>query len=112
MSPPALLLAAAAQGQPGWVGLLPMILIFGIMYVLLFLPMRRRQKALQKLIEDLKRGDKVITNGGIYGQVAQVSDKTLKLKVADNVKIEVSRSAIAGFQPGEAPAAPAGAKES
>jgi preprotein translocase subunit YajC len=106
MSPPALLLAAAAQGQPGWFGLLPMILIFGIMYVLLFLPMRRRQKALQKLIEDLKRGDKVITNGGLCGEVAEIEGKFIHLKVAPNVKLKFAKSAVAGLE-GEPSAAEA-----
>jgi preprotein translocase subunit YajC len=98
MSPPALLLAAAAQGQPGWFGLVPMILIFGIMYVLLFLPMRRRQKALQKLIEELKRGDRVITNGGLVGEIAEVEPKFIHLKVAPNVKLKIAKSAVAGLE--------------
>jgi len=97
MSPPALLLAAA-QGQPGWFGLVPMILIFGIMYVLLFMPMRRRQKALQKLIENLKRGDKVITNGGLVGEIAEVEPKFIHLKVAPNVKLKIAKSAVAGLE--------------
>jgi preprotein translocase subunit YajC len=98
MSPPALLLAAAAQGQSQLLAWVPMILIFGIMYVLLFLPMRRRQKALQKLIEDLKRGDKVITNGGLVGEVAEVEPKFIHLKVAPNVKLKIAKSAVAGLE--------------
>ena len=98
MTSPALLLAAAAQGQPGWFGLVPMILIFGIMYVLLFLPMRRRQKALQKLIEELKRGDRVITNGGLVGEIAEVEPKFIHLKVAPNVKLKIAKSAVAGLE--------------
>jgi preprotein translocase subunit YajC len=98
MSSPALLLAAAAQGQPGWFGLVPMILIFGIMYVLLFLPMRRRQKALQKLIEELKRGDRVITSGGLVGEIAEVEPKFIHLKVAPNVKLKIAKSAVAGLE--------------
>jgi len=98
MSPSALLLAAAAQGQNPLLAWVPMILIFGIMYVLLFLPMRRRQKALQKLIENLKRGDKVITNGGLVGEVAEVEPKFVHLKVAPNVKLKIAKSAVAGLE--------------
>ena len=98
MSPSALLLAAAAQGQNPLLAWVPMILIFGIMYVLLFLPMRRRQKALQKLIENLKRGDKVITNGGLVGEVAEVESKFVHLKVAPNVKLKIAKSAVAGLE--------------
>lgn len=94
----AMILAASAQGQPGWLGFVPMILIFGIMYVLLFLPMRRRQKALQKLIEELKRGDKVVTNGGLVGEVAAVEAKYIHLKVAPNVKLKIAKSAVAGLE--------------
>jgi preprotein translocase subunit YajC len=98
MSPPSLLLAAAAQGQNPLLAWVPMILIFGIMYVLLFLPMRRRQKALQKLIENLKRGDKVITSGGLVGEIAEVEPKFIHLKVAPNVKLKIAKSAVAGLE--------------
>jgi preprotein translocase subunit YajC len=98
MSSPALLLAAAAQGQNPLLAWVPMILIFGIMYVLLFMPMRRRQKALQKLIENLKRGDKVITSGGLVGEIAEVEPKFIHLKVAPNVKLKIAKSAVAGLE--------------
>lgn len=91
-------LLAAAGGQSPLMGFVPIVLMLGIFYVLLFLPMRRRQKALQKLIEGLKRGDKVITNGGIHGEVAEVQDGLLQLKIAPNVKIKIAKSAIAGLE--------------
>lgn len=94
----AALFATAAQGQNPLLAWVPMILIFGIMYVLLFLPMRRRQKALQKLIEELKRGDKVVTNGGLVGEVAEVEPKYIHLKVAPNVKLKIAKSAVAGLE--------------
>ncbi len=92
------LLAAAPPAQNPLFAWLPMILIFGIMYVLLFLPMRRRQKALQKLIDGLQRGDKVITNGGIVGEIAEVEPKFVHLKVAPNVKLKIAKSAVAGLE--------------
>ena len=97
------LLAQAATESPlvGWMGLVPMIAIFAIFYFLLVWPVRKRQKALQRLVENLKRGDRVVTNGGIYGEVAAVEGPTILLKVADNLKIKVAKSAIAGLE-GEA----------
>ncbi|HEX2255068.1 MAG TPA: preprotein translocase subunit YajC [Thermoanaerobaculia bacterium] len=100
----AFFLLAQAQGAPAWEGLVtlvPMIAIFAIFYFLLIWPVRRRQKALQKTVEALKRGDKVVTNGGIYGEVAAVEGPTIHLRIADNVKIRVAKSAIAGLE-GEA----------
>lgn len=97
---PALFLLA--QGSPGgssaWMSLLPMVAIFAIFYFVLIWPMRKRQKALQKLIENLKRGDKVVTSGGLYGEVAAVEGQVLHLKISDNVKVRVARSSVSGFE--------------
>ena len=76
----------------------PIIFIGLIFYVLIFLPMKKKQKKADAMIAALKSGDKVITNGGIYGVVAGVKDRTLILKVADQVKIEIAKSAVAGLQ--------------
>lgn len=73
-------------------------LILIIFYFLLIRPASRKQKALQQMIEGLKNGDKVITTGGIHGVVAGISDDIIQLKIAPNVKIEVSRSAVAALQ--------------
>lgn len=97
---PALLLL---QGQPtGMMAVLaqlaPFVLIFVIFWVLLIAPARKRQKAHQAMLEALKRGDKVVTNGGLHGEVAALEGETVFLKIADNVKVRVSRSAIGGLQ--------------
>ena len=76
----------------------PIIIIGVIFYVLIFMPMRKRQKKLDLMIGALKNGDKVITGSGIYGTIAGVKDKTFILKISDQVKIEVSKSAVAGLQ--------------
>jgi preprotein translocase subunit YajC len=76
----------------------PIVLIGVIFYLLIFMPMKKRQKKLDTMINLLKNGDKVITSSGIYGVIAGVKEKTLILKIADQVKIEVSKSAIAGLQ--------------
>ena len=60
--------------------------------------MRRRQKALQQTIENLKRGDRVVTTGGFYGEVVAIEGKDLMLKLADNVKVRVAKSAVAGLE--------------
>jgi preprotein translocase subunit YajC len=82
--------------------LAPILIIFGIFYFLLLAPMRKRQKALEALVSNLKRGDRVVTNGGLLGEVAAVDDKIVQLKIGDNVKVRVLRSAIAGLEGGEA----------
>src|SRR5512135_2648000 len=89
--------AEAPTGSP-WFQLLPIALVFGIFYFLLIAPMRKRQKAVQQLVENLKRGDKVVTNSGIYGEVAAVEGNIVHLKVADSVKLRVAKSAIAGLE--------------
>ncbi|MEM7481309.1 MAG: preprotein translocase subunit YajC [Acidobacteriota bacterium] len=92
------LFVLAQEAQSPFMAFMPMLLIFGIFYLILFMPMRKKQKALQELIANLKKGDKVYTNGGIYGEVSGDQGSTLILKVADNVKIRVARSAIAGLE--------------
>jgi preprotein translocase subunit YajC len=100
--PFAMLLAMLAQSAaPGSFLplLLPWILVMGIFYVLLIMPQQKRQKKLQEMIAALKAGDKVITSGGIYGTVVGLEDNAVQLRIADQVKIKVSRAAIAGLQP-------------
>ncbi len=90
----------AANGQPSPVFVQPLIfLAIGlIFYFIVFLPNKKRQKALQNMLNNLKNGDKVITSGGIFGVVAGMKDDRIQLKVADQVKIEISKSAIVSKQ--------------
>ncbi len=76
----------------------PIIIIGAIFYLLIFMPMRKRQKKVDAMIAALRNGDKVITSSGIYGTIAGVKEKTFILKISDQVKIEVSKSAVAGIQ--------------
>lgn len=79
--------------------LVPMIAIFAIMYFLIIRPQNKRQKELATRVSTLKTGDKVVTTGGIHGIVANVKEgATLSLKIADNVKIEVDKTAIASVE--------------
>ena len=80
----------AALGSP----LVMMIVVLGIFYVMLILPQQRQRKKLQEMLGALKTGDKVVTNGGIYGTVAGFDGDTVILKIADQVKIRIARSAI------------------
>ncbi|HLX06768.1 MAG TPA: preprotein translocase subunit YajC [Thermoanaerobaculia bacterium] len=79
--------------------LAPLLLIFVLFYVLMIVPMRKRQKALQQMIENLKKGDRVITSGGLYGEVAAIVGAAVVLKIADNVKVKIAKSAITGLEP-------------
>src|SRR5215217_9628064 len=91
--------AAAGALQPtGLLQFLPFAIILGIFYFLILLPMKRRQKKIQEFQDSLKVGDKIVTTGGIYGKITRVTDKTLQVEIADRVRIEVSRAAIAGYQ--------------
>ena len=76
----------------------PILLIFGMFYFLLIAPARKKQKKHTEMIEALKAGDKVITNGGICCTVVGVTDKVIQVKIADQVKIDIAKNAVAGFQ--------------
>lgn len=94
-----LLVAAASPGQPAlWAQLVPFALILMIFYFLILLPMKRRQRKIQEFQESLKAGDKVVTTGGIYGEITRVKDKTVQLQIANNVRIELARQAVGGYQ--------------
>jgi len=72
----------------------PLIFIFIIMYFVMIRPQKKRQEQQQKLIGNLKTGDRVVTNAGIHGLISNVKETTVLVKVADNVKLEIDKSAI------------------
>ena len=80
------------------IGFLPLIAIGFIFYFLLILPAQRRQKKTREMLEAIKAGDKVITSSGIYGTIVSLDSNTVFLRVADQVKIKVLKSAIVGLQ--------------
>jgi preprotein translocase subunit YajC len=94
------LLAAAPQAAPSFLNgmVVPMVVIGLIFYFLLLRPEAKRRKALEQLIDSLKKGDKVVTSGGLYGEVVKAEDATVILKLAENVKVRVARRAIAGLE--------------
>jgi len=88
----------AGNGQPqgSGIGLIVMMaVIFGLFYLLILRPQQKEQKKQKEMLKSIQRGDKVITKGGIYGTVIQDKDETkLQIKIADNVKVDILRSAI------------------
>ena len=88
--------AQAAQPQAGgqagfWVMIL---LLFGVMYFFMIRPQRKQQKELEKFRNELKKGDKVVTTGGIYGTVDEVTDRTILIKVDGDVKLRMDKNSI------------------
>ena len=90
-------MSGAAQ-QGGFLYFLPFAIILGIFYLLILIPMQRRQKKVQEFQDWLKVGDKIVTTGGIYGQITRVNDKSVQLQVADKVRIEIARASVGGYQ--------------
>jgi len=84
-------------------GFLPILLIFGIFYFLLFLPMQRQRKNTQKMLAGLQNGNTVVTSGGIVGTIVSIDkDDTVVLRVKpDNIKLQVARSAVSSLVSGE-----------
>jgi preprotein translocase subunit YajC len=98
-----LAMGAPPQGAaPAWVQLIPFALVLGIFYFVILLPMKRRQKKVQEFLTALKEGDKVVTSGGIYGSIVKLREDAIQLQIAPNVRVDVSRAAIIGYQ-GQAP---------
>jgi len=92
------------QAASPWIQLIPFALVLGIFYFVILLPMKRRQKKVQEFLDTLKVGDRVVTTGGIFGSIAKISDQSIQLQIAPNVRVDVSRAAIVGYQ-GQAPVA-------
>lgn len=102
-------LALAASGDQGaspLIQLLPIAAVIAIFYFVILLPVRKQKKKVQEFLDALKEGDKVVTSGGIFGSIAKLSDHSIHLQIAPNVRVEVSRAAIVGYQ-GQAPVAEA-----
>ncbi|MCX6537454.1 MAG: preprotein translocase subunit YajC [Acidobacteria bacterium] len=106
--PQGLVLAMAAPADSGanpWVQLIPFALVLAIFYFLILLPMQRKQKKVQQFLNALKVGDRIVTSSGIYGQITKISDKSVQVQIADKVRIDISKAAVAGYQ-GQDPVAP------
>ena len=95
-------MSAAGQSPGGLWNFLPFALILGIFYFLILMPMKNRQKKVQEFQSSLQVGDRIVTTGGLYGQVTKLNEKTVQVQIADKVRVEIARAAIGGKQ-GEAP---------
>jgi preprotein translocase subunit YajC len=99
---PVFAMGTTADGGSPWLQLVPFVIVLGIFYFIILLPMKRKQQKVQQFLDALKVGDRVITTGGIYGQVTRLGEQSIQLQVADKLRIEVAKAAIGGYQ-GQAP---------
>jgi preprotein translocase subunit YajC len=87
----------AGQGGGGGFGaFVPLILMFVIFYFLLIRPQQKRTKEHRQMIADLKKGDRIVTSGGIHGRITGLDDQTLTVEIADKVRVKVTRSNVGG----------------
>jgi preprotein translocase subunit YajC len=96
-----MLLSLPPQADPGQVarpnmlmGLLPFVFIFVIFYLLIIMPQRKKQKKHMEMVENLKPGDQIITSAGIFGTIMGVQKDRIEVKIASNVKIDITKSAV------------------
>ena len=85
-------------GAPAWVQIIPFALVLGIFYIVILLPMKRKQQKVDTFLSALKKGDKVVTSGGIFGSITDISEQSVQLEIADRVRVRISRNAIVGYQ--------------
>jgi len=89
--------AAAPQGAAGGIAsFLPLILIFGVFYFLLIRPQQKKAKEQQLFLSNLKKGDEVVTNGGLYGKITGLTETVVTLEIAEGLRVKVSRQHILG----------------
>jgi len=95
---PVVAMGMMADGASPLLQIVPFALILGIFYFIILLPAKRKQAKVQEFLDNLKVNDKVITTGGIWGQITRVDEQNVQLEIADKVRIRVSRAAIGGYQ--------------
>lgn len=103
---------AAGQGSGGFTAFIPLILMFVIFYFLLIRPQQKKAKEHREMIGSLKKGDRIITSGGIYGTITGVEDNTITVEIAEKVRVKVSRGNVAGLAQASQPVQPAKSKDS
>lgn len=93
----------APQGGDGGGSMISTLLMFGliivIFYFMIIRPQSKRQKERQKMLDAMKKGDKVVTSGGIHGKIIAMEDKTVLVEIADNIKVKVEKSAVSAIVP-------------
>jgi preprotein translocase subunit YajC len=91
----------AASGQGGanqWMSFLPLILLFVVFYFLLIRPQQKRAKQQKSFIENLKKGDKIITSSGLYGTITGITDDAITIEIAEKVRVKIAKNAVASLQ--------------
>ena len=81
-----------------WLQFVPFAIVLAIFYFIILLPMKRKQQKVSQFLESLKVNDRIVTTGGIYGQITRLGEQTVQVQIADKVRIEVARAAIGGYQ--------------
>jgi preprotein translocase subunit YajC len=89
-----ILMAPAQEGQNPLISMLPLILIIVVFYFFMIRPQVKRQKELKNFREALKKGDKIITTGGVYGRIAEMGDQTVIIEVEDKMRLKVDKNAV------------------
>src|SRR5689334_25155164 len=89
-------MGATPEGGSPWLQLVPFVLVLGIFYFIILLPMRRKQQKVEQFLDALKVGDRVITTGGIYGQVTWLNEQSVQVQIADKIRIEVGKAVMGG----------------
>ena len=95
---PVFAMGMMAEGGSPLLQVVPFVLIFAIFYFIILLPNKRKQQKVQEFLDNLKVNDKIITTGGIFGQVTRLDEQSVQIQIADKVQIKVSRAAIGGYQ--------------
>jgi preprotein translocase subunit YajC len=93
-----LAMAAPQNGANPLISFLPLLAMLAIFYFILVLPMKKKQQKVQAFLQALKEGDRVVTSGGMFGTITKIKDEAIQLQVAQNVKVDVSKAAIVGYQ--------------
>lgn len=90
---------AGGAESPLWTMVVPMVLMVAVFYFLLIRPQQRKAKEHKAMLDSLKRGDRVLTAGGLIGEIVAINDQVLTLEIADKVRVEVSKPYITGYAP-------------
>jgi preprotein translocase subunit YajC len=101
---------APGGGSSGFMNLVPLLLIFGVFYLLILRPQAKKAKLHQQMLSQLKKGDDVVTSGGVLGRITGIKEDEVTLQVQEGVRLRVLRSAVSGRQPAAGEAAKADAK--
>lgn len=92
---------AAGGGQGGIMAFLPLILLFVVFYFLLIRPQQKRAKQHKSFMENLKKGDTVVTSGGLYGKITGITDEAVTIEIAEKVRVKVLKNAVVDYAKGE-----------